>query len=93
MFRITNPGFKYTIQAEFVFMFVGIDGHNRPTYKNRHGEFYCSTHKLFDFETPKEIVASNITIEDLSFKGMTFDAEPSGADIKDEVRKKAIILH
>ncbi|MDM8287559.1 hypothetical protein QUW57_13370 [Phocaeicola plebeius] len=75
---------------ELRLQFISIDDWNRPVFKDEKGRYFGDTENLFNYGTGKEDVYNFYKDKELHehiyFFGMSFNCEPEGIKIKQEVK-------
>ena len=75
---------------ELRLQFISIDDWNRPVFKDEKGRYFGDTENLFKYGTSKEEVYDFYKDKELHehiyFFGMSFNCEPVGIKIKQEVK-------
>lgn len=62
--------------------FVGIDGCNRPIFKDKYGSCFGSLDKLFSHFAPENLILSEVIENDLTYFGNKFGCEPMGTEVE-----------
>lgn len=73
-----------------ILTFEGIDGWNRPIFKDDRGNRFGNTDKLFGWEATGEDVLKEITEKDIQYFGDHFGCEPMGTNINPDKIKLTV---